>query len=167
MDDWYEQGDSVVGSLAGEATDSPDDSELVIETLTAEENEGIDREIDDLVRSVRGALPIDELYLDEALVKNNLDDLLLVLIGLHGETHGKELMSNVARLADVQLSPGTLYPVLHELEEEGYLTMRKKVRTKAYSIADEEAVQAKLERSMVEHLGFGIIEYSFLADFRR
>lgn len=169
MDDWYDRGDSLVGDLAAETTaddEEPGENELVIDSILVGDDEGIDRQLEELTRSVESALPVDGFHMPEELVKNNLEDVLLVLIGLHGETHGKELMSDIANLSGVQLSPGTLYPVLHDLESEGYLTMHKKVRTKAYSIKDPGDVVETLERSMIEHMSFGLLQYAFLAKYR-
>ncbi|EMA32389.1 PadR family transcriptional regulator [Halobiforma nitratireducens] len=124
--------------------------------------EGIEPELDDLLARVEETLPYDDVSFDEALIKANLDEVLLVLIALHGETHGKQLLADLSHGFDASLSPGTVYPALHDLEEEDVLSMHAKVQTKEYSIADEEYVHETVERTMVQHLSFGLLLYAFL-----
>lgn len=42
--------------------------------------------------------------------------------------------------------------------------MRATVRTKEHSIADDEYVRATVERTMVQHLAFGLLLYAFLPE---
>ena len=75
--------------------------------------------------------PMDRFRFDEGVVKASLEDLLLLLVLTRGEeTHGKGLMDDLGRLFDARLSPGTVYPRLHDLAEEGLLDSVEKVRTK-------------------------------------
>jgi len=124
--------------------------------------EDIADEFEELLEQVQGSLPTDEVEFDESIVKENLEEILLMLIAMHGETHGKMLLSDLSQFFGTQLSPGTVYPSLHTLEEDGVLSMHAKVRTKEYSIADERAVRARIEQTMVQHLAFGMLMYSFL-----
>lgn len=169
MDDWYGRGDALVSELAAKAVDgdAAHDGEIVVQTFGEDVEDGAERKLEELSQTVVDALPVRGIHLKEELVKDNLEELLLLLIGLHGETHGKRLMTDVANLTDVQLSPGTLYPVLHDLESEGVLSMHKRVRTKAYEIAETEKAIAKLERSMIQHFTFGLLQYAFLSEYRR
>ena len=114
------------------------------------------------MEQVRQALPTDDVQFDEAIVKENLEEILLMLISMHGETHGKQLLSDLSHLFGAQLSPGTVYPSLHALEDEEVLSMHAKVRTKEYAIDDDELVRATVERTMLQHLGFGLLLYAFL-----
>jgi PadR family transcriptional regulator, activator of gas vesicle formation len=98
------------------------------------------------------------------MVKINLEELLLLLLTLHDGTHGKELLSDLSRLFETQLSPGTVYPCLHDLEERDILSMHAKVRTKEYSVADTEYVRGAVERTMVQHLAFGLLLYEFFPE---
>ncbi|WP_226480583.1 helix-turn-helix transcriptional regulator [Natrinema amylolyticum] len=122
----------------------------------------IERKLDELMEQVHGAFPVDDVQFDEAMVRENLEELLLMLIALHGETHGKELISDLNHLFGARLSPGTVYPNLHNLEEADVLSMHAQVRTKEYAIADEEYVRATVEQTMVQHLAFGLLLYAFL-----
>ncbi|WP_293031656.1 helix-turn-helix transcriptional regulator [Natronococcus sp.] len=125
----------------------------------------IDHELDELLDQVTAALATDEVDLDESLVKDNLEELLLVLVSVHGSTHGKELLADLTEQFDAQLSPGTVYPCLHDLEEDGVLSMHAKVRTKEYSVVDEAYVRATLERTMTQHLAFGLLLDRFLSSY--
>lgn len=164
----YEESDnaqSVFNELTASATSEDDESnevELLIGSTPKADDKTVERELDEMLDDVRAALPTDDVDFQEDIVKENLDELLLMLISLRGETHGKELISDLTRLFDAQLSPGTVYPSLHQLEEEEILKMHKKVRTKEYSIDDEREVRETVERTMVQHLAFGFLLYSFL-----
>ena len=155
--------ESVFDELSRAATaDSQSESYDISLGTTAESTKDVERELDELMDQVNAALPTDDVQFEEALIKENLDEILLMLIALHEETHGKELLSDLTHLFGAQLSPGTVYPSLHNLEDEDVLSMHAKVRTKEYSIADEEFVRATVERTMVQHLAFGLLLYAFL-----
>ncbi|MFC6954131.1 PadR family transcriptional regulator [Halorubellus litoreus] len=164
----YEESDnaqSVFNELTASATNDTDESnevELLIGSTPKADDKTVERELDEMLDDVRAALPTDDVDFEEDIVKENLDEILLMLISLRGETHGKELISDLTRLFDAQLSPGTVYPSLHQLEEEDILKMHKKVRTKEYSIDGEREVRETVERTMVQHLAFGFLLYSFL-----
>ena len=100
---------------------------------------------------------------DEELVKNSLDELLLVLVALRdGDTHGKGLMEDLSQVFDARLSPGTVYPRLHELEADDLLEMHELVRTKEYRIDDDEDTRTRIEDAMQQHLALGFVFYSAL-----
>jgi len=93
---------------------------------------------------------------DEGVVKHSLDELLLVLVALHGDgTHGKQLMDDLERLFDARLSPGTVYPRLHDLEAEGAVDVREMVRTKEYTVDDADAARERVRDAMHQHLAVG------------
>ncbi len=160
MRDNSDQSESVLDDLSRAATGQSESYDISIEST--EDVGDVERELDELMAQVNGALPTDEVSFDEAIIKENLDEILLMLIALHDETHGKELLSDLTHLFGAQLSPGTVYPSLHRLEEDDVLSMHAKVRTKEYSIADEDVARATVERAMVQHLAFGLLLYSFL-----
>ncbi|AGB38101.1 helix-turn-helix transcriptional regulator [Natronococcus occultus] len=122
-----------------------------------------EHDLDELLDQVPDALATEDVAFDDSLVKENLEELLLVLVSARGSTHGKELLADLADLFDAQLSPGTVYPCLHALEDRDVLEMHAKVRTKEYAVVDEEYVQATLERTMHQHLAFGLLLERFLA----
>jgi DNA-binding HxlR family transcriptional regulator len=98
------------------------------------------------------------LDVESALVTESLDEVLLVLVGLGEEgTHGKGLMSDLETVFGADLSPGVVYPRLHELEEEGLLEVQELVRTKEYRIADGERVRERIEGAMRQHLALAAV----------
>lgn len=100
----------------------------------------------------------DPFEFRDELVKESLDELLVVLVALSdGSTHGKGLMGDLADVFDVRLSPGTVYPKLHDLEDRGVLEMHELVRTKEYRIADPDAARDLVERALNQHFALGAI----------
>ena len=122
----------------------------------------IEDELEPILEQITATLELEDLTFEETIIKQNLDELLLMLIVLHESTHGDELLTEIAESFDVRLSPGTLYPRLHDLEEQGVLSMHTKVRTKEYSIADHDDAQKRLEAAVVQHLAFGMLLYASL-----
>ena len=102
-----------------------------------------------------------EFTFDESVVKASLDDILLVLVALRDtDTHGKGIMEDVEAVFDADLSPGTVYPRLHKLEDEGLLRVQELVRTKEYRVDDREAVLNHIEKTMQQHLVLGALLYA-------
>ncbi|WP_254840677.1 PadR family transcriptional regulator [Natronomonas marina] len=100
----------------------------------------------------------DSLSIEEGLVKESLPNLLTALVELRrSETHGKGVMEDLERFFGVDLSPGTVYPVLHDLEEGGLLSVHELVQTKEYSIDDGDAARQRLEDAMGQHLALGLV----------
>ena len=114
---------------------------------------------EEIVANVREQLSGERTFrFDEDLIKESLDDLLLVLIALKdGGAHGKGLMSDLANHFDAHLSPGTIYPRLHDLKEEGLLEVHELVKTKKYSIADTERARRRIERTLQHHIAIGSV----------
>jgi hypothetical protein len=103
--------------------------------------------------------------LDEETVKTNLDEILLLLIaGRSSDRHGKALIGDLQTVFDAHLSPGTVYPRLHDLEEEGTLRVQPLVRTKEYEVADEAAMVERVEGAMRQHLAMGLFLRAALAE---
>ena len=101
----------------------------------------------------------------ESVVKENLDEILLLLVAHRSsETNGKSLMSDLAAVFDTRLSPGTLYPQLHELEDEGLLKAQELVRTKEYRIDDEEALAERVTAAAEQHLTLGLFFHAALEE---
>lgn len=80
---------------------------------------------------------------DEATVKRNLEPVLVALVAVRDRgTHGKALLGAVAHRFDVYLGPGTVYPVLHELEGESILRPHEEVtRINEYRLDDAAAAR--------------------------
>ncbi|WP_049927450.1 helix-turn-helix transcriptional regulator [Halopiger goleimassiliensis] len=146
--------DELSKAASGDASDSHEPGG------TDRTTDDVERELESLLEHVAETLPVEDVTLDERLVKENLDELLLVLIAMHEGTHGDELLTTIERAFETRLSPGTVYPRLHDLEEADVLSMHAKVRTKEYSIDDPEYVQDRLEETMIQHLAFGMLLYA-------
>jgi hypothetical protein len=121
----------------------------------------MDEDTDDVTAALTAALQTlfgdEEFAFDEAMVKANLESILVTLVALQEQgTHGKALMGDLARLFDAQLSPGTVYPSLHELEDQEVFRMHEMVRTKEYRLDDEDAARELVAEAMYQHLALGL-----------
>lgn len=113
--------------------------------------------------AIRTLFPDSDFRFDEAVIKQNLEEVLVLLVALRdGETHGKGLMGDIAGLFDSQLSPGTVYPRLHDLEEADVLLVHEMVRTKEYRISDDVEARRRVENAMCQHLALGLVFYEAL-----
>lgn len=112
---------------------------------------------DVLLEAVSDALfPDSSVGLDESVVKGNLEAVLLALVATQDRnTHGKGLMETLSTSFGADFSPGTVYPCLHDLEEEGCLETRELVRTKEYAVQDEERSRDHIEAAARQHLALG------------
>ncbi len=86
----------------------------------------------------------ENTQLDRSFASEHLDELILAILLSHGEANGMEIIRECTRRFGVQFSPGTVYPHLHSLEEEGVLARRECVQTKEYRVDDPEAARARL-----------------------
>jgi len=118
-----------------------------------------------LLSSVGEELADGSIAIDDGLVTQSLDEILLALIASSSDgTHGTGLMDELERCFDAQLSPGTVYPRLHELDSEGLLEQHELVQTKQYSISDDPAARARIERAVYQHLAIGMFLQASLDD---
>jgi hypothetical protein len=80
---------------------------------------------------------------DEATVRENLAPVLVALVAdPDRRTHGKALLGQIADLFGVHLRPGTIYPVLDELEAESVIGRHEEVvRVNEYRLDDEAAAR--------------------------
>lgn len=106
-----------------------------------------------LVGTVCEAIENGDSTVQDGLVTGSLDEILLALIALSkGETHGTMLMDELSRRFEADLSPGTVYPRLHGLDEEGLLDVHELVQTKQYDISDAATGRERVQRAMEDHL---------------
>jgi hypothetical protein len=116
-----------------------------------------------VLSSVMERLAVEESFaFDDEIVKQNLDEILIALISLRDGTHGKALIDDLSRLFDAELSPGTVYPRLHDIENDGTLAMHELVRTKEYSVDDDDDAKSRIERAMYHHLALGLFLHDSL-----
>jgi hypothetical protein len=119
-------------------------------------DDDIEQRSEVVLEAVLDTLFDGDFEFDEATVKANLNEILLMLVALRdSQTHGKGLMEDLEQVFGADLSPGTVYPRLHELEEEGILEVQELVRTKEYRIDDAELCRDHVEASMRQHLALG------------
>jgi hypothetical protein len=124
---------------------------------------GTETDPKDVVSSAMETLDVDDSFeFDDEIVKQNLDEILVALIALRDGTHGKALIDDLSRLFDAELSPGTVYPRLHDIKNEGVLAMHELVRTKEYSVDDPSAAREQVERAMYHHLALGLFLHESL-----
>jgi DNA-binding PadR family transcriptional regulator len=100
----------------------------------------------------------DSFAFEETHVKASLDELLVSLVALRSaDTHGKQLLDDLAQEFDTILSPGTVYPRLHELCDEGLLEQRELVKTKEYTLDESGAARSSVAEAARQHLALGMV----------
>lgn len=89
---------------------------------------------------------IDKLSpeLVESLVKGRLRNILVSMLLLQSMC-GADLIKLLYQKFNVFISPGQLYPTLHELEKEGLLVYEYNLKSKVYSIKEKEKAEFLLE----------------------
>lgn len=81
--------------------------------------------------------------MEKHLLKGSLTTIILKLVGKEGRMYGYEITQRVRQLTDgqIRLTEGALYPSLHKLEAEGYLTSKSEIvegrARKYYSLTEE------------------------------
>ncbi|MEA2066773.1 MAG: PadR family transcriptional regulator [Thermotogota bacterium] len=55
----------------------------------------------------------------------------------HSELHGYKLMNLIFEKTGFDVSPGSIYPILNDLEEKGYLQMTRSGRKKIYRVTNK------------------------------
>lgn len=136
------------------------------EDATDAEGETTDQRTEQMLTAVLDTLFPDEPFaFEEDLVKGNLDEILILLVAMREtDTHGKGLMEDLSLLFDARLSPGTVYPQLHDLDEDGILEMYELVRTKEYRVDDLELAKERVHAAMRQHLALGFFFFAALAE---
>ncbi len=92
----------------------------------------------------RGDTPPTRVRLERSFASEYLDELIIAVLFRCEEANGMDIIREFTHQFGVQFSPGTVYPHLHSLEEEGILARRECVQTKEYRIDDLEAARACL-----------------------
>jgi hypothetical protein len=119
-----------------------------------------------ILNRVRTQLDSPGYQFDEAAVKSTLAELLVALVDCcDQDTNGKRLMDDLATVFDTRLSPGTVYPQLHSLEDLGLLRSQELVRTKEYQIADTDVAYSLIETAMLRHQVLGLFFEGALESF--
>jgi len=150
---------------------SDDEQSVTVSQLRAELQDG-GREtqagtaIADIVTDVESTLFGGEAFsFDEEHVKSSLDELLVSLVAVRSsDTHGKQLLDDLAEEFDTILSPGTVYPRLHDLCDADVLEQRELVKTKEYALADADGARADVAAAARQHLALGMVLHAALEE---
>lgn len=112
---------------------------------------------DKMIMSVNKVRMVSDKYLEkeinnlnpelvEGLVKKELRNIILSLL-LTKPMCGTELVKLLYEKFRVFISPGMLYPSLHELERKGLLKYEYKLKNKVYSVQEREQTEVLLKRN--------------------
>lgn len=93
----------------------------------------------------------------ESMIKRELKTVILSLL-LSQPLCGTDLVKILYQKFKVFISPGMLYPTLHELEKEGMLTYEYKFKNKVYSIKEKGDAKFRLN----EHVKINSLLSEFL-----
>lgn len=117
--------------------------------------------LEELVEDVVTSVGADASFaFDDKLVAHSLDELLLAIIAKRDrDTNGNALIRVLEELFDSRVSPGTVYPALHDMDDEDLLEMFELVRSKEYRIADSGGATARMEAAAQQHLALGLFLY--------
>lgn len=143
--------------MSAEHQGEPDDEpEIVEEVREAFERPDIDPEaeadrVDTAFQDALDKTAADELPKD--LVKGSLPAVLLALLEIRdAEHHGKALRDDLTRTLGHRFSPGTIYPVLHNLDDTGVLNVQERATNeKDYELQDPEAAYTRIEIVAEQH----------------
>ncbi|MGM0404792.1 MAG: response regulator [Thermoplasmatota archaeon] len=141
------------------------DFDNVVNELIEIEQVMIDQDFEEIKEHVQSISK--ELFDQESLrdsIKNwCLEEILLLLIQIKQGATGKELMSMLNDTFIIDLSSSIVYPKLHDLEENGILTVQEHIRTKEYKIKDREEAKNKIVKKLTQL--YGIYTILRLLDF--
>jgi DNA-binding PadR family transcriptional regulator len=105
------------------------------------------------------------LDIDNEITLAQLDELLVLLIAVRNGGCGKVLRKDMRRLFGSDLSPGTVYPHLNDLAEEGVLEVKELPKRKIFRISDEETAFRAVESAMNQLLTVSFVLKSLMADW--
>jgi DNA-binding PadR family transcriptional regulator len=94
----------------------------------------------------RAGLPAESV---QRFVKDELESIVLALT-LREPMCGTDIIKTIHSKFNVLLSPGTIYPLLHDLEKKGLLKCEYGVKTKTYK--PMEGAEEKIRGMLEEHL---------------
>ena len=90
---------------------------------------------------------INEEKIKEDIQKNCLEELTILMIANEGKIHGKAIIDKLREQFGLFISAGTMYPILHDLEDRGILEKYEGVQSKKYSLKNRsEAVGIAREK---------------------
>jgi DNA-binding transcriptional ArsR family regulator len=120
---------------------------------------------DDAVATRDGWLDNDQLHtISDEIVTEHIDAILLLLIAVRDGACGKELLQDIRRLFGTDLSPGTVYPHLSELADDGILEMQKLSKRKKYLLSNPDKALHRVEHAADQLLVFSLVLKAAVAD---
>lgn len=120
---------------------------------------------DDAVVPIDGWLDNDQLHtISDEIVTEHIDAILLLLIAVRDGACGKELLQDIRRLFGTDLSPGTVYPHLSDLADDGILEMQKLSKRKVYRLSDPDAALTRVDHAADQLLLFSFVLKAALTD---
>ena len=113
---------------------------------------------DDAVGTIDGWLDNNQLHtISDEIVTERIDEILLLLIAVRDGACGKELLRDIRRLFGTDLSPGTVYPHLNDLADDGILEMQKLSKRKVYGLSDPDAALTRVDHAADQLLLFSFV----------
>lgn len=112
----------------------------------------------DVAATMEGQLGDEALHtISDDIIVEHIDEVLLLLIAVHNGACGKVLLQDIRRLFGADLSPGTVYPHLKSLADEGVLEVRELARRKVYELSDTETVVSRVDAVVGQLLTFSLV----------
>lgn len=118
--------DEIEHSILKHLVDAHDKMLLSIDNVRVISDKNLEKELDNLSPDIV-----------ENLVKRELKNIVLSLI-MSKPMSGIDIVKILYEKFKVFISPGMLYPTLHELEKKGLLKFEYKLKNKVYSIQEKE-----------------------------
>ena len=101
----------------------------------------------DTIRPKPDSRPTEVEQLAYDIAKADLESVILAIIALEEPVSGNEILEGTLEsVTGLQLSPGTVYPQLHDLEQWGYIERTELPTGHLWTIADVELTERKLSR---------------------
>ena len=139
---WAKQGkaicvyniDELDPSILKNLVNAHDKMMLSTDNIRMLSDKDLEKEIDDISPKIF-----------ENLVKKELKNIILSLL-LSKPMSGTELVKILYQKFKVFISPGMLYPTLHELEKNGLLKFEYKLKNKIYTVQEREQTRLVLKK---------------------
>ena len=122
--------DNLDPSILKHLVDAHDKMLLSVDNIRMVSHKNLEREVENL-----------NPEMVESLIKKELKNVVISLL-LSKPMSGTELVKILYQKFRVFISPGMLYPTLHELEKKGLLKYEYRLKNKVYSVQERE--QAKI-----------------------
>ena len=92
----------------------------------------------------------------EGTLRSILPELSLLMILLNENPCGKDVIHGFEEVFDYSVSPGTVYPVLNEMEDSGMVSKHALVRTKVYESEADAEVAAQIDAAAEQLIALGV-----------